>query len=219
MNVFDIIGPIMIGPSSSHTAGAVRIGKIARELLGEQPVDVVVKLHGSFAQTYKGHGTNKAIIGGLLGLATDDERIKDSMQLAAAQGLNYCFETVELKNVHANTTWIEATGQSGKRVSVQGSSIGGGNIRIEQINGLRVEVTAQYETMIVAHRDIPGVVAAVANLLAYNSINIAQMKVYRSKRGGDAMMVIETDQSIFPALSVMLEKLPHVNNVTIIKAI
>ncbi len=219
MNVFDVIGPVMIGPSSSHTAGAVRLGLITQALLGEPVIDAVIELHGSFARTYRGHGTDKAIVGGLLGIETDDERIRNSMDIASSQGLFYRFEVVELKDAHPNTAIIEVTGQSGKSVSVLGSSVGGGNILIRRINHLGVEVTAQYETIIVAHTDTPGAVAAVTDLLAKQLINIAQMKVYRSNRGGEAMMVIETDQTIDPALSILLGELLPVRNVTVIEPI
>lgn len=219
MNVFEIIGPVMVGPSSSHTAGAVKIGRVVRELLGEEPAEVDVKLHGSFAKTYKGHGTDRAIIAGLMGMDPDDERIRKSMVLAKSSGMVYRFETVEIKDAHPNTASITATGKSGKQVTVQGASVGGGNILVEKINGLNVEFTGQYNTLVIKHRDTPGAVAAVTNLLAYNDINIANMKVYRSFRGGDAFMVIETDQQVDSELIVLIGKLPKVISATLIRAI
>lgn len=219
MNVFEIIGPVMVGPSSSHTAGAVKIGRVVRELLGEEPVEVDVKLHGSFAKTYKGHGTDKAIIAGLMGMTPDDERIRKSMALAQSSGMVYRFETAEIKDAHPNTASITAIGKSGKKVTVQGASVGGGNILVEKINGLNVEFTGQYNTLVIKHRDTPGAIAAVTNLLAYNDINIANMKVYRSFRGGDAFMVIETDQQVGSELIVLIGKLPKVISATLIRAI
>lgn len=147
MNVFDIIGPIMVGPSSSHTTGAVRIGRIVRQILGEQPMDIVIGLYGSFAQTYKGHGTDKAILAGFMGMSPDDERIRESMELALKAGVKFRFETVLLKEAHPNTALKTAIGQTGKKAIVQGSSVGGGNIIISKINEMDVEFTAEYYTI------------------------------------------------------------------------
>jgi L-serine dehydratase len=219
MNVFDIIGPVMVGPSSSHTAGAVRIGRMVRALLAEEPVEAVIAFHGSFARTYKGHGTDKAIIAGLLGMLPDDLQIRDSLELAGQKGLQYRFEMLELKDAHPNTVQIETAGRTGKIVKVQGASVGGGNILIQKLNGLEVEFTGQYHTLVICHKDTPGAIAAVTNLLAYSEVNIAQMKVYRSHRGGEAMMVIETDQEIGEELRSMLGKLPKITSVTAIKPI
>lgn len=213
MNVFDIIGPIMVGPSSSHTAGAVKIGRIVRALLGEEPKDVVVKFHGSFAHTYEGHGTDKAIIAGLLDMAPDDLHIRDSLKLAGKSNVSYRFEAVDIKDAHPNTVLVEAVGISGNEVKVLGSSTGGGNIVIKNINGLGVEFTGQYNTLLILHKDAPGTIAAVTNILAYNEINIAQMKVFRAHRGGEAMMVIETDQQISEELKSVIAHLPRIINV------
>ncbi len=219
MNVFDVIGPVMVGPSSSHTAGAARIGKIVRELLGEQPVKVFILLHGSFAHTYRGHGTDKAIIAGLLGMSPDDERIKVSMELAQHAGMQFEITTGAIKYAHPNTALITAIGSCGRQVAVQGSSVGGGNIIIHKINGMAVELTAKYETLIISHHDTPGVIAAITGLVARYGINIASMKVYRSYRGGDAIMVIETDQEISAELEALIGELPRVNNTALIKEI
>ena len=219
MNVFDIIGPVMVGPSSSHTAGAVRIGRIARELLGEQPVKISILLYGSFAQTYKGHGTDKALIAGLMGMLPDDERIPSSLQLAREANIAFSFETTTETPSHPNTALIKIWADSGKCVVVEGSSTGGGDILITKINGMDVSFTGQYHTVIISHTDSPGAIAAVTNLLANYAINIGNMKVYRSAKGGDAIMVIETDQEIDKALGVILENLPKVSNVVIIRPI
>lgn len=219
MNVFDIIGPVMVGPSSSHTAGAVRIGRIARGLLGEQPVDVVIELHGSFAETYKGHGTDKAILAGLMEMLPDDERIKSSLELAQKEGISYKFKTVVIRDAHPNTARITAVGQTGKKVVIQGASIGGGNIVINKINDMDVEFTGVYNTLVIAHKDTPGAIAAVTNLLAYYDINIANMKVFRPYKGSDAMMVIETDQEVSCELEALIGHLPKIRNAKLIKPI
>lgn len=217
MNIFDIIGPVMVGPSSSHTAGAARIGRIARDLLGERPVKAVVKFHGSFAQTYKGHGTDKAVTAGLLGMFPDDPRISESLHIAEQEELEITFETVFLKDAHPNTVVIEAEGSSGRKLLVEGASIGGGSVVIKRINDLNIEFTGEFNTLVIPHKDIPGAVASVSNILAYYNINIASMKVYRPNRRGEAMMVIETDQEINPDLVEMLAKLPLVIKIMLIE--
>lgn len=219
MNVFDIIGPIMVGPSSSHTAGAVRIGRIARALLNEEPCKVQITFHGSFARTYKGHGTDKAILGGLLGMRPDDRRIRDSLELAKQMGMSYCFKTADLGDVHPNTVLISATGSSGEKLEVLGSSVGGGNVLIRRVNGLEVDFTGANNTLLVFHKDTPGAVAAVTQLLAREGINIAQMKVFRFYRGGNAVMVIETDQSVQYGLTESIKELSFVTLATIIPAV
>jgi len=201
MDVFDIIGPVMIGPSSSHTAGAVRIGLIARELLGSQPCRAVISLSGSFARTYRGHGTDKAILAGLLGFQTDDERIRLSRQLAREAGMDYDFRIADLPGAHPNTAVLELWDAAGQMMTVRGASVGGGAILIESINGLAVFFSGEYNTLIVIHKDTPGVVAAVTNLLVGQQINIANMKVFRFTRGGESVMMIETDQVVSPELN------------------
>lgn len=213
MNIFDVIGPVMIGPSSSHTAGAVKIGRMARQLFGRQPENAAILLHGSFAQTGRGHGTDKAIVAGLLDMTFDDPRIRDSIRLAQESGVSVTFRTGTIKNVHPNTARIELSG-GGKTLSVTGSSIGGGNILITEINGQHVEFSGQYPTLVIEHQDTPGIVASVTGLLAESRINIASMKVYRSHRGGHATMIIETDQETGPALQSRIEKLSSIYQTT-----
>ena len=219
MNVFDIIGPIMVGPSSSHTAGAVRIGKIARAVAGGQPAAVTIEFYGSFAQTYKGHGTDKAIIAGLLGMAPDDERIKDSLELARELGMAFKFRKSHNKEVHPNTALISTVDQTGKKTIVQGSSVGGGRIVVNRINEINVKFNGEYYTLLVPHNDTPGMIAAVTNLLADQGINIAEMNVYRSHRGGEAMMVIETDQAVKGELVSLIEAVNKVKKAVLIKPI
>lgn len=218
MNIFDIIGPVMIGPSSSHTAGAARIGRITRKLLGENPKHALIKLHGSFAKTYKGHGTDKAIIGGLLGFEVDDSRIRYSPDFAKENGLEFSIVPVDLGLVHPNTVMIELVGETGKKVKVLGASIGGGNILIKQVNGFDLEFTGQYNTLVVAHNDAPGAVATVSTTLAVNQINIASMKLYRAHKGGKAIMIIETDQNIDDKIVNSIKNMSMVIEVTAIEA-
>lgn len=196
MNVFDIIGPTMVGPSSSHTAGAVGIGRVARALLAEEPSEVLITLHGSFAKTYRGHGTDRAIISGILGMKMDDADIPQSFEIAQEQGLQFEFRHANLGDVHPNTALVELKGRGGKEVEVLASSIGGGRILVHRINGMEVEFGGRGDTLIVFHRDMPGTIGAVTNILGSYNINIGEMKVFRSKRGGRAVMVILIDEQL-----------------------
>lgn len=193
MDLFDLIGPVMIGPSSSHTAGAARIGLTAYSLLGEKVVKADVGLHGSFAKTYRGHGTDRAIVGGLLGMHVDDPRLRDSLEIARQQGMDVRFEQVNLRGAHPNTVRLHVTGERGTALTLEAASVGGGNIEIHRINGLSVNFTGKADTMIIHHIDMPGAIAAVTTTLARHRVNIANMQVYRRKLGGDAMMVLELD--------------------------
>ncbi|HBW38422.1 L-serine ammonia-lyase, iron-sulfur-dependent subunit beta [Desulfosporosinus sp. BICA1-9] len=210
-NVFDLLGPIMVGPSSSHTAGAVRLGVMARKILGEEPVEGTIILHGSFAKTGKGHGTNLALVAGLLGMNPDDERIPDSLKIAQERGLNFSFKTGDLGDVHPNSVKFDLISKTKGQVQVTGSSVGGGTIVIQEINGFQVEIKGDYPTLVILHQDIPGVVAQVTLLLTTAQINIARMLVSREKRGAQALMVLETDQQIDEAVLGLLRKLPKIN--------
>lgn len=209
-SVFDIIGPIMIGPSSSHTAGAARIGKLARAILGEIPTQATVKFHGSFAQTYLGHGTDKAIVAGLLGFSADDERIPEALTLAAQAGLAIEFVKADLGDVHPNTACIEMVGQSGRKAQVMGSSIGGGSVLITKINGYDVELTGEYATLITIHEDKPGIVALVTHILAQEAVNVAFMRVSRQERGAEALLILEADEPISHHAYELVAHLPKV---------
>ena len=156
MNVFDIIGPVMIGPSSSHTAGAVRLGYIAHKVLGERAVKAEIELCGSFAQTYRGHGTDKALVAGILGMKSDDERIRNSLEIAREEGLEFTFRTVSIPGAHPNTARIILTGEQGTYAELCGATIGGGNILVTEINGLEVSVTGQPNPLVVLPPDKPG---------------------------------------------------------------
>lgn len=217
MNVFDIVGPVMIGPSSSHTAGAARIGKAARLLLGEQPVSAVILLHGSFAKTYRGHGTDKAIIGGLLGFDPWDGRIRDSQAIAQKAGIQIQITTGTIDDAHPNTALITATGISGKSISLQGASVGGGNIQITCINGMDVNFSGQYPTLIVLHHDQPGVIAQVTAFVSQHRANIANFRLNRQEKGGLAIMTIEMDQTMDEASAAQIKSIPHVEDVILFK--
>ena len=219
MNVFDIIGPIMIGPSSSHTAGAVRLGYVARKVLGETAVKAEIQLSGSFAQTYRGHGTDKALIAGILGMKSDDERIRTSLELAKEQGLEFSFREMSIPGAHPNTARIILTGESGVSVVVQGASVGGGNILVHDINGMEVSVTGQHNTLLILHHDKPGTIAAVTNFVAYSGVNIGNFRLARPRKGGEAVMTIEVDGELPENLISQLRILPNVINVVLIRAI
>lgn len=218
MNVFDMIGPVMIGPSSSHTAGAVRIGKIGRQLFGGQPAKALITLHGSFAQTGRGHGTDKAIVAGLLNLSLDDGRIRQSLKLAEESGLNVSFKNGHIKNAHPNTAMLELSG-GGKSLSLIASSVGGGNIAVKKIDDFDVEFTGQYNTLVIRQLDTPGVVASVTSILAQNRTNIASMRLYRSCQGGEAIMIIETDQEINAALQEDIANLKNIRQTIMVKPV
>lgn len=217
MNAFDIIGPVMIGPSSSHTAGAVRIGRVARALLEQEPVRAEIALHGSFAKTYKGHGTDKALIAGILGLAPDDGRIRFSPRLAREQGLAVKLSESELEGAHPNTALVSLWGAGGRAVSVQAASVGGGSILVSRVNGMEVQFTGQYTTLIVLHRDAPGTIAAVTELLAAQGVNICNFRLARSQKGGAAVMTIETDGSFGAGLNDAIGQVPNVLSSTLLQ--
>ena len=219
MNVFDIIGPVMIGPSSSHTAGAARLGSIAGEILGKPAVRAEIGLCGSFAQTYRGHGTDKALIAGILGMKTDDPRIRTSLQIADEMGLEYHFSTISLPGAHPNTARITLYGADGSRISIVGASVGGGNILVSEINGMRAAVTSQCNTLVVLHQDKPGVIAAITNAMAESGLNIGNFQLSRPEKGGHAVMTIEVDGEIPDCLVETVRTLPNVINVVLIRAL
>lgn len=192
MDIFDLIGPIMVGPSSSHTAGAVRIGLVARRLLGEEPVRAELLLHGSFADTGRGHGTDRALIAGLLGMEPDDSRIPDSFDHAAEHGLKFEFGTCTLREAHPNSVLLRVTGGSGRHVEVVGASIGGGRIQIRQLNGMPLCFSAEQPTLIVNNEDQPGSVADVSRLLADHRdkyCDVSGQSQLARRHGGDGHRV------------------------------
>lgn len=219
MNVFDIIGPVMIGPSSSHTAGAVRLGRVAWKILGERAVKAQIRLSGSFAQTYRGHGTDKALIAGIMGMHSDDERIRRSLEIAKEEGLSYTFTEEDIPGAHPNTALIRLEGENGATCAVQGASIGGGNILVTDLNGMAVSFTGQYNTLLILHYDKPGTIAAVTNFMAYSGTNIGNFRLSRPKKGGEAVMTIEVDGDVSDNLLQSLRILPNIINVVLIRAI
>ena len=214
INIFDMMGPVMVGPSSSHTAGAARIGNMGRTLLGEEVARADIGLHGSFAETGFGHGTDRALLAGLLGMKPDDLRIPNAYEEANRAGMAYSFRTVELRDAHPNTALLELTGKSGKQLTLQASSIGGGAIVVNKIDGIDVNFTGDFNTLIVRNQDESGSVAAITSILSQVHINVANMSVNRHRRGGDALMVIETDQHIKPRQVEFLSELPGILSVT-----
>lgn len=251
MNVFDIIGPIMIGPSSSHTAGACRIGNFARIIFESLPSEVTLYFSGSFAKTYKGHGTDKAVVAGLLGFSASDERLRDSLKLANEMGMKVTIKCEELELAHPNTVRIIANKTSrGKQncmgeqncrdeqncrgeqncmgklcepddiMEVIGSSVGGGNILITRINGVPVEVDGLYDTLIITHKDIPGMITKISKALSDKNINVNGLKLFRSEKGGEAVVIVQVDDNIDGSTIVNeLKELQDVSKVTYLKAL
>ena len=217
MSVFDIIGPIMIGPSSSHTAGAARIGKIARDFLGAEPVSADIGFCGSFAKTYRGHGTDKAVVGGIMGMMPNDDRIRNSIELAKAQGIEINIKELEMDNVHPNTAIVTLTDKHGKSATIEGASVGGGNILIKRLNNTKVSLNGEYTVIVIEHKDKPGTIAAVTSLLAPIGINICNFNLSREQKGGSAVMTIEIDGKVDKEITEKLKALPNVTDCTIIQ--
>lgn len=199
VSLFDILGPVMVGPSSSHTAGACRLGLMARAIVGGTPDRVRIRLHGSFAATGEGHGTHRALLGGLIGLAPDDLRLRQAYEEAEAAGLDWTFEDVDLgEDAHPNTTIFELE-VGGERTVVRGASVGGGRIEITEIDGFSVDLGGDYHTLVVLARDEPGTIATIAGIFAKDGVNLATMRVDRTGRHKDALMTIEVDDPISDA--------------------
>lgn len=216
MSIFDILGPVMVGPSSSHTAGAARIGYITRTLLGNPPVKAEIGLHGSFAATGKGHGTDRALVAGLLGMKPDDTRIPHSFEIAKDEGFAYSIENIKISGAHPNTALLRVTGEDGTILEVQASSLGGGRILVNKIDGITVNCSGECPTLIVHNQDKPGQIAEVTSMMAQKAINIATMQVYRGKRGGNAVMVVESDQPVPKESIQWLERLAGIIKVSYI---
>ncbi|MDQ0215086.1 L-serine dehydratase [Oikeobacillus pervagus] len=208
-SVFDIIGPIMIGPSSSHTAGAARIGRLARSIFGREPKWAKIALYGSFAKTYKGHGTDIAIIGGLLDFDTFDERIRDAINISQKKGMEIEFIEEEAIPDHPNTAKITLGDEKGE-MELVGVSIGGGKIEITELNGFELKLSGIHPAILVVHNDRSGAIAKVANILAENDLNIGHMEVSRKEKGKMALMVIEVDQAVGESVMKQIEALPNI---------
>ena len=211
-----MIGPVMIGPSSSHTAGVVRIARAALKLLGGTPDMAEITFYNSFARTYEGHGSDRAIIAGLLDFKTDDKRIKDALTLASEQGLNYKFKSIgNASTMHPNTIRLNLT-KGEKKIEVVGESRGGGLINIAEVNGFKAEFSANLHTLIITANDVKGSVAFIANVLAHDDCNIATMSVSRRGKNDVACLVIEMDSGLKPVTLSYLQSLSWVNEITYI---
>ena len=217
MHLFDVIGPVMIGPSSSHTAGAARIGRVVRKLLGAQPTQADIGFHGSFAKTYAGHGTDRAVAGGLLDFDVDDVRLRDSLTLAREAGMVLRFSPIQLRNAHPNTIVIDAKAADGRRIIVKAASVGGGSILIQSMNGLEVGFSGTENTIVIQHHDAPGVIARVSGLIAGRKMNIATMRVFRRQAGAEAVMVLEVDGRPEESLLQELHDLPEISSIAFLE--
>lgn len=214
MNLLDIIGPIMVGPSSSHTAGAVKIGRVCRKLLAEEIAEAEIFFHGSFLATGKGHGTDRALVAGLLGMRVDEAEIPHSFEVAKERGMEFSIGGIDLGDVHPNSVKVNLRGKSGRTLEIIAASVGGGQIQICQIDGLSANFSGDYPTLIVHNVDQPGHVTEVTSMLAHKSVNIATMQLYRASRGGNAVMVIECDQEVPAEAISWLEHLEGIIKVT-----
>lgn len=211
-SVFDIIGPIMIGPSSSHTAGAARIGKIVRSIFGEQPDTVDIYLYESFAKTFRGHGTDIALVGGLLGMEPDDENLANSLEIAHENGIEILFIPKQETAEHPNLVKMIVS-KGSRKLSVTGISIGGGNIQISELNGFKISLNMGTPTLIIVQQDVPGIIAQVTNLLSDIQVNIGTMTVTRESKGEKAIMIIEVDQSDIGDTVMKLIEIPYIYSV------
>ena len=210
VSLLDIIGPVMVGPSSSHTAGACRLGLLARNLVGGTPEKALVELHGSFARTGEGHGTDKAIVGGLMGFRPDDERLRDALDIMEREGLDYTFAKTTIDDeAHPNTVRITVE-RADRRAVMIGSSLGAGRVMVTEIDGYPVEVTGNLHTIVLVAEDIKGSIARIASILAEGSVNIATLRLSRKQRGGDAFMVIEVDERPSEQIRDEIRALPWV---------
>jgi len=216
--VFDIMGPIMVGPSSSHTAGAARLGKMAHYLCGGEISDVKFLLHGSFAQTYKGHGTDKALLAGILDIDSADYKLRESFEIAKKRGITYRFIPTDLGDVHPNTVCFVITTKDGRQVSVTGSSIGGGNVIITDIDGIRVNFTGESPILVTKHQDKPGVVSQITALLYQHQINIGNMRVNRIENSTLATMYIELDGAVEDGVMTEMKAIPGIQNAILLDA-
>ena len=214
MRLFDVLGPVMIGPSSSHTAGAAKIGYTAQKLLGDLPVEADIGLYGSFATTGKGHGTDRALVAGLLGLRPDAPRLPDSFALAQQQGMKFRIHPVELRSGHPNTAVLTLKSRTGRVLSMKAASVGGGRIRVTEIDGVPADFGGDSNTLIIHNEDTPGCIAEVTASLAMRRINIASMQVFRAGTGSYAVMVLECDSHIPHSLVQQLAVMPGILKVT-----
>ena len=218
VGVFDVLGPNMIGPSSSHTAGAAVIAFLAHKMITPPLKKADFTLYGSFAKTYHGHGTDRALLGGMMGFNTDDIRIRNSFQIAAERGLAYSFTPCESEtDIHPNTVDIRMENARGQVMTVRGESLGGGKVRISRINGVSVDFTGDYSTVIVVQQDKPGVVTHITKVLSDSNVNIAFMRLFRESKGNTAYTIVESDGRFPEGIAEPLRNNPHVHDVMIIE--
>lgn len=218
LSVFDIIGPIMIGPSSSHTAGALKIARVARMLTETKIVKVHFKLFGSFAKTYRGHGTDRALLAGILGFDTGDYRVRDSFDLATEAGIEYSFEEMDGETeYHPNTVTIIVTEKNGTVRTLRGASIGGGEIEIHELNGCEVTFSGKNNAILLRQKDRPGVLAALMRVLGDHKVNIISMSAYCEDRGLTGFTVVEFDGALSEEAMAEISGQPDVLSATFIK--
>ena len=212
-SVFDMIGPVMIGPSSSHTAGVVRIARVAIRLLQAKPESAKITFYNSFARTYEGHGSDKAVVAGLLDFKTDDKRIKNSFEHAKKAGLEYQFKSVgNASQYHPNTVRLHLT-SSDHNIEVVGESLGGGVINISEVNGYSANFSARSHTLIITAKDVKGTIAFISNILTQDECNIATMTVSRKGKHDEACHIIEMDSGLQPITLEYLRSLKWVNQI------
>lgn len=218
ISVFDVLGPNMIGPSSSHTAGAEIIAFLAQKMITPPLVRVNFTLYGSFAKTYHGHGTDRALLGGIMGFSADDTRIRDSFDIAAKRGLAYSFTPNETEtDIHPNTVDIRMENAEGQVMTVRGESLGGGKVRIVRINGMKVDFSGEYNALIVVQQDKPGVVAHITNILSEHGVNIAFMRLFREAKGHTAYTIVESDERLPEGVSKLLRQNPNITDVMVVQ--
>ena len=218
ISVFDVLGPNMIGPSSSHTAGAARIAYLAQKMINGPLVRVDFTLYGSFARTYRGHGTDRALLGGIMGFDTDDMRIRDSFRIAEEKGIAFCFvPNEEETDVHPNTVDIHMVNAAGQEMTVRGESLGGGKVRIVEINHVQVDFTGEYSAVIVIHQDTPGVAAYITKCLSDRRINIAFMRLFREGKGDIAYTIVESDGRLPEDIVPVIRENPNIHEVMIVQ--
>ena len=218
MNIFEILGPVMVGPSSSHTAGALRIAYLAGRLIHGGAKKVEFTLYGSFAHTYRGHGTDRALLGGIMGFSADDTRIRDSFAIATDRGLGYSFTPNEVEtDIYPNTVDIRMENAAGQVMTVRGESLGGGKVRIVRINGVEVDFTGEYNALIVVQKDKPGVVAHITKILSDRSVNIAFMRLFREEKGHTAYTIVESDERLPEGVDQLLLANPNINDVMVVQ--
>lgn len=218
ISVFDVLGPNMIGPSSSHTAGACAIAYLAQKMKSGVLREVEFTLYGSFAKTYRGHGTDRALLGGIMGFATDDVRIRDSFEIAKERGITFRFIPDEKEtDIHPNTVDIRMVNDSGAVMTVRGESLGGGKVKIVRINQVQVDFTGEYNAVIIIQKDRPGVAAHITRILSDRNVNIAFMRLFRESRGEKAYTIVESDNRLPEDITEKLLENPNVQDVMLIQ--